>query len=100
MKVDIQETNGVYTGILAGWLDTNEAKQFMNDIQPLFDHADQQLVLDFGELEYISSLGLRVLLRLNKESAAKGGHLVLTNMNEEVQKIFKMTGFVKLFDIK
>ena len=99
MKVDIQEANGVYTAILTGWFDTNEATQFLSDIQPLFDHADQQLVLDCGGLEYICSLGLRILLRLNKESAAKNGHLQLTNMNGEIRKIFEMTGFEKLFYI-
>ena len=40
------------------------------------------------------------LLKLKKESAAKGGSLVLTHVGGEFQKILVMTGFIKLFNIR
>jgi anti-anti-sigma regulatory factor len=40
------------------------------------------------------------MLKLRKESAAKGGKLVLKNVKGEVQKVLTMTGFIKLFDIE
>ena len=46
------------------------------------------------------SLGLRGLLKLQKLSVAKGGTLVLTHVNDEIQKILTLTGFIKLFNFR
>jgi len=98
--IDIKEQNGTFVATLSGWLDTNEASKFMEDIKPLELNIDKPIVLDCTELEYVCSLALRGLLKLKKESAAKGGNLVLRNVTGEVQKILTMTGFIKLFDIE
>ena len=100
MNIDIKEQNGTYVAKLSGWLDTNEASRFLEDIKPLEAHIEKPIVLDCKDLEYVCSLALRGLLKLKKESAAKGGSLVLTNVTGEVQKVLTMTGFVKLFDIR
>ena len=100
MNIDIQEQNGTYVAKLSGWLDTNEASQFLEDIKPLEAHIDKSIVLDCKDLEYVCSLGLRGMLKLKKESAEKGGTLKLRNVTGEVQKVLTMTGFIKLFDIE
>ena len=100
MNIEIKERNGSYYGVLTGWIDTAVATQFLNDLTPLMDKADRSIVLDCEKLDYICSLGLRGLLKLKKESAARGGSLVLTHVEGEVLKIFTMTGFFKLFDIR
>lgn len=100
MNIEIKEQNGSIIGKLSGWIDTAVATQFLEDIKPLIDNANKSIELDCTQLEYICSLGLRGLLRLKKESAAKGGTLVLTHVGGEIQKILTMTGFIKLFDIR
>ena len=100
MNIEIKEQNGSFIGILSGWIDTAVATQFLEDMKPLMDHADKSIELNCTQLEYICSLGLRGLLQLNKESAAKGGTLILTHVEGEIQKILTMTGFIKLFDIR
>jgi len=100
MNIEIKEQNGMYVGILSGWLDTNEASKFMEDIKVLEENIDKPIVLDCKDLEYVCSLALRGLLKLKKQSAAKGGRLVLKNVTGEVDKILTITGFVKLFDIE
>ena len=100
MNIEIKERNGSIYGILTGWIDTAVATQFLEDLKTLMNRADKSIVLDCEKLEYICSLGLRGLLQLKKESAAKGGNLVLTHVDGEVLKIFTMTGFIKLFDIR
>jgi anti-anti-sigma factor len=99
MNIEIKEQNGSYVGTLSGWLDTNVATQFLDDIKILEENADKSIVLDFTFLEYICSLALRGLLKLKKESAVKGGRLELKNVQGEVLKIFTMTGFSRLFGI-
>ncbi len=100
MNIEIKERNGSIYGSLTGWIDTAVATQFLEDLKPLMLQADRSIELDCKKLEYISSLGLRGLLQLKKESVAKGGSLVLTHVEGEVLKIFNLTGFFKLFDIR
>ena len=100
MKLEINETNGVYTVSIEGWVDTAVAPEFNEQIQPVMQNADKEIVIDCSKLEYISSSGLRSFLTLRKECAAKGGHITITNINDQVSKVFKMTGFFNLFDIK
>ena len=100
MNIEIKEQNGSYLGILTGWIDTAEASQFLEDLKPLIANANKRIELDCDKLEYICSLGLRGLLQLKQESAAKGGSLIFTHVAGEVQKILRLTGFDKLFDIR
>ena len=100
MNIEIKEQNGSYIGILSGWIDTAEASQFLEDLKPLMANANKSIELDCKQLEYICSLGLRGMLQLRKESAAKGGTMILTHVEGEVQKILRLTGFNKLLDIR
>ena len=100
MNIEIKEQNGSYLGILTGWIDTAEASQFLEDLKPLMANANKSIELDCAQLEYICSLGLRGLLQLKKESVAKGGSMILTHVEGEVQKILVLTGFNKLLDIR
>ena len=100
MNIEIKEQLGSYIGILYGWIDTAEASQFLEDLNPLMTNADRSIELDCAKLEYICSLGLRGLLKLQKESAARGGSLILTHVDGEVLKILRLTGFDRLLDIR
>lgn len=100
MTIDIKEQNGGYTAEMAGRLDTPATIQAAKDFQPLMDHADKEITLDCTQLDYISSSGLRLFLSLRKEAAAKGGKVIIVNINDEIKKVFMMTGFYNLFEIK
>ena len=94
------EENEGLRAIFEGRLDTPAAVKAQQDIAPLLEHADQAITLDCTKLEYISSSGLRLFLTLRKEAAAKGGKVVIENINDEIKKVFMMTGFFNLFEIK
>jgi anti-anti-sigma factor len=100
MNIQIKEQNGTYFAVLSGWLDTNESTLFMEDIKVLEDNVEKPIIIDCTDLEYICSLALRSLLKLKKESAAKGGSLILKNVKGEVMNIFNLTGLAKLFDFE
>lgn len=68
--------------------------------QMFLDKISGQCVVDLGELEYISSAGLGVLLRTHKRMMADGQGLRLVNVNSHVNDIFSYSGFDKLFDIE
>jgi len=100
MIFDIKEENGGMTAIISGRLDTPAAVKAQQEIIPLLENADKEITLDCEQLEYISSSGLRLFLTIRKESAAKGGKVVIEHINDEIKKVFMMTGFFNLFDIR
>lgn len=100
MNIDIKESEGGLTAVLSGRLDTPAAVKAQQEIAPLLEQADKEIVLDCTDLEYISSSGLRLFLTVRKETAAKGGKVIIKNINDEIKKVFMMTGFFNLFDIR
>lgn len=62
--------------------------------------AEDLVVIDFADVEYISSAGLRVLLALKRELDARGKALEIHNINAVVREIFKVTGFINTLTIK
>ena len=99
MSIDIIEKDGGLTAVLSGRLDTPAAVKAQQEIVPLLEQADKEIILDCTDLEYISSSGLRLFLTVRKETAAKGGKVIIKNINDEIKKVFMMTGFFNLFEI-
>ena len=85
---------------VSGRLDTPAAVKAQQEIIPLLENADKAITLDCKDLEYISSSGLRLFLTIRKEVSAKGGSICIENINEDIRKVFMMTGFFNLFDIR
>ena len=99
MTITIIEENGGYTARFDGRLDTPSAIKAQQDITPLMENANKEITLDCTQLDYISSSGLRLFLALRKETTAKGGKVIIKNINDEIKKVFMMTGFFNLFQI-
>ena len=82
--------------MLEGRLDTNTSPEAEKVLLGLTERFDK-LTLNFSDLTYISSAGLRVMKRLYSAMAPKNGEIVLKNVNKMVMEVFEMTGFVSLF---
>lgn len=100
MTIEIKEENGNIKALLKGRLDTAAAADIAPQFNTLCENADKEITLDFTDLEYISSSGLRLLIGLRKESAAKGGKVIIEKINDSIRNVFTMTGFYSLFEIK
>jgi anti-sigma B factor antagonist len=98
--IDIIEQNGVITATISGRLDTPAAIKAQQEMAPLMENANKEIVLNCKELEYISSSGLRLFLALRKETSVKGGKVIIEGINDEIKKVFMMTGFFNLFEIR
>lgn len=68
--------------------------------QEFLDQVMDQCIIDMGQLEYISSAGLGVLLRTHKRLMSGAGGLKLVNVNHHIHDIFTYSGFDKLFEIE
>lgn len=82
---------------LAGRLDTTTSPKLEAELGNL--SGVKTLILDFKELEYISSAGLRVVLSAQK-AMKKQGHMVIKNVNSSIMEVFDLTGFSGILDIE
>ena len=83
---------------VAGRLDTTTAPELEAKIKQSIGGVET-LVLDFTALEYLSSAGLRVLLAAQKAMNKQGG-MVIKNVNETINEIFEVTGFIDILTIE
>ena len=98
MKIE-KDVNGTGLAIaVAGRLDTTTAPQLEQVLKESLDGITD-LSIDFKDLEYISSAGLRVLLSAQKIMNTKGS-MKLTGVNETVMEIFEVTGFSDILTIE
>ena len=100
MEVNIIEKDNFITAVLSGRLDTAVSQEVATALQPLVDNAEKTLVLDCKGLDYISSSGLRIFLTVRKAATAKGGKVIVRDINNEIRQVFMMTGFLNLFEIQ
>lgn len=100
MYFEVKEKEGGILATVSGRLDTPSSVKAQEEIVPLLENADKEITLDCSNLEYISSSGLRLLLTIRKEAAAKGGKVIVEHINDEIKKVFMMTGFFNLFEIR
>lgn len=78
-------------------LDTVTAPELDAALKASFDDIDS-LVLDFRDLDYISSAGLRVLMNTHRIMSKKGG-MKITNINEVIAEVFDVTGLTVALNI-
>ena len=100
MEIEIKETGSGITALLNGRLDTAAAAEASPMFDKIGEYADREIVLDFSNLDYISSSGLRLLIGLRKSCAAKGGKIIIKKLNDSIRNVFTMTGFYSLFEIQ
>ena len=83
---------------LEGRLDTTTAPELEEVVKAEINDV-KKLSFDFEKLEYISSAGLRVLLSAQK-IMNKQGNMIIKNVNEDINEIFEVTGFVDILTIE
>ncbi|MGI6456767.1 MAG: STAS domain-containing protein [bacterium] len=82
-----------------GYLDSSTFQELQDHLQGLIDQGNVHLIIDFQELNYISSAGLGVLMGMLTEVRHKGGDLKLVNMQSRIRTQFDMLGFSRMIQI-
>lgn len=89
------EVNNQDEIILSGRLDASQAEK----AQQFFQNINNSCIVDFKDLDYISSAGLGVLLATQKRLNENGQALKLINLNNHIRDIFRYAGFDTIFEI-
>ena len=100
LKVTLTNNETETIVALEGRMDTAAAPEFELALAPVWEMEQPRIMLDCQKLEYISSSGLRIFLKLKKFTDSKGGQVALTALQPTVKEVFDMTGFSKMFPIK
>lgn len=84
---------------IEGSLDTNTSKEADDQFIKLLEEGNYKLLIDFSNLEYISSSGLRILLATSKKLKPLKGDLRICGLNETVNEVFEISGFTMIFNV-
>ena len=100
MNTKFEEIDGKYVATLEGELDTAAAVEVEKVLKPLYQSDGKDVVIDCAALEYISSSGLRILLNIRKGAKATGSKVVMRHVNDDIKNVFKLTGFISIFEFE
>lgn len=95
MTINANRQDDTLTVIPEGRLDTLSAPELEEFLEKYYASVSE-IIFDFEKLDYVSSAGLRVLLRAYKAMDGKGG-IVIRNANALVRGVFNVTGFGDVF---
>jgi anti-anti-sigma factor len=99
MQLETRTDGSVTVVSIDGHLDTNTAPEAQAHLDSLQDDGAQKILIDFSDLDYISSAGLRVLLATAKRLGGAGGALRICGLNETVGEVFEISGFSVILDV-
>ena len=96
----IEETqNDINIYRLNGRLDSNTSQGFEQKIFQAISGGTKNMVVDFKDLDYISSAGLRVILKATKALKREDGRILLCSMQDYVKEVFEIAGFDSFLSI-
>lgn len=99
MEIDEDKNDGVMILSLKGRLDALTANRLEEKFFSLIESQEKLFAINFRQLDYISSGGLRVLLKAAKVLKQDNGKIVLYALKDPIKEIFEIAGFVTLFPI-
>ena len=101
MTTTIEELDERIIVNMIGSLDTAAAIDAEKTLKHITsEDVAKDIVFECRELEYIASSGLRILLDVLKKTKAKGHKVIMRNLNDDIKNVFKITGFINLFEFE
>ena len=99
MDIKHRDIGGVSVLDFTGNLDTNTSPAAESEVSRLLDEGSNKILFTFGELNFISSSGLRILLATAKKLKMSDGKMVVCNLNDVVQEVFDISGFASILNL-
>ncbi|MEE4604220.1 MAG: STAS domain-containing protein [Desulfobacterales bacterium] len=93
MDIIEEKQGGINIFKLNGRLDSNTSQGFEKKLFQAISDGSKTMVVDFKDLDYISSAGLRVILKATKAIKREDGRIMLCSMQDYVKEVFEIAGF-------
>jgi anti-sigma B factor antagonist len=100
MEIIEEKNNEINIFKIKGRLDSKTSPEFEEKIVESSKDGAKNMIFDFKDLEYISSAGLRVILKATKEMKRTNGVIVLCSMQDYVKEVFEIAGFDTFLSIE
>ena len=98
MQISTRTSNDIHIVAINGSLDSTTSPEAQKSLDAVVAGA-KKVALDFSQLDYISSAGLRILLGAAKQLRAKGGTLGMFGLNQSVREVFEISGFSSILSV-
>lgn len=99
MEISVKQSEQMSIVMIEGSIDALTADQITTCLDEQIKNGEKHLVIDLGKVDFMSSVGLRVMLGALKETRKLGGDLCLACAQEGVARVLKMSGFTNLLEI-
>jgi len=99
LNIGIREEDGISIILISGFLDANTAPNLEQAVEDIINESKYKIIVDFSELDYISSAGLGVFMSQIETIRENNGDLKLCRMQNKVYSVFELLGFPMLFEI-
>ena len=99
MEINAQRDSEALIAKANGRIDSSNSREFHSSLEAAIAKDDPAVVLDFEDVTYISSAGMRVILLTAKSLQSKGVKFVLCSMRESIREVFNISGFDKIIPI-
>ncbi len=100
MEINEEKQGDIKVFKIKGRLDSKTSPEFEEKIIESSQDGTTKMIFDFKDLEYISSAGLRVILKATKEMKKTDGLIVLCSMQDYVKEVFEIAGFDTFLSIE
>jgi anti-anti-sigma factor len=99
MEIHAAKEGNAMVMSLKGRLDAVTSSEFERSLSDWISKGENKFLLNFTDLEYISSAGLRSILATSKKLKEKQGKILLTGVHGPVEEVFKISGFLSIFRV-
>ncbi len=99
MDIRNERIGDVWVVTAEGRLDGIYSSAFANHVGELIVGTNPKILIDFTDIDFVTSAGLRAVLLLMKKAQASGGHFALSGVNPQVREVLDLSGLAGMFSI-
>jgi anti-anti-sigma factor len=99
MEIETRKEENATVVSVTGKMDAVSAPVLEKELSQLMADGEKGFILDLGQLDYISSAGLRVILATAKRLKEKEGKILLASLQDMVKEVFEISGFSAIIPI-
>jgi anti-anti-sigma factor len=99
MEIHDERIGDVHVVTAEGRLDGIYSSAFANHVGELIVGTNPKILIDFADIDFVTSAGLRAVLLLMKKAKAAGGAFALSGVNDQVREVLDVSGLADMFSI-
>jgi len=99
MDIESEQVGDVCVVTAHGRLDGIYSSAFANRVGELITGAHPKILIDFSDVDFVTSAGLRAVLLVMRKAKASGGAFALCGVNDPVREVLDVSGFAEVFSL-